>query len=162
MVKKTSLFAAVAVGAAAYFVTKKVFDKHQDEIREKVNEATNDSREAALRYYQYARDYFGDEEGLQGTFEDLKQKVVDKANDLKKGENFDQALSSLKEATAELKKQFKQEKEDLSETTTDFFEGADEQEDEIVIDGRSAFGEAKEAAEFEKEHPTETFYPREK
>ncbi|KRL03970.1 hypothetical protein [Liquorilactobacillus oeni] len=162
MVKKSSLFATAVVGVAAYYVTKKVFGAHKEEIRQKVNEATSDGREAAIRYYQYAKDYFEDEEGLQGTFEDLKKKVADKAQDFKNNENFEQALSSLKEATSELKEQFKKTKEDFSEGADDSFNDESEQEDEIVIDGLSAFGEAKEAAEFEKDHPTETFYPKDK
>lgn len=148
MGKKLSVLTTLAIGTAAYFVTKKMLVEHQDQIKEKVAQFTDEGRETALRYYNHAKDYMNEESGLQDTLNDLKQKVVDKAEKFKGEDSVGQALSSLKEATSELKKQF--DKKDEVEP-----------EEDIVIDGRSAFGEAKDAAEFEKDHPTEIFYPKE-
>ncbi|EJF01428.1 hypothetical protein [Liquorilactobacillus mali] len=152
MGRKLSVFTTLAVGTAAYFITKKVLSDHQEQIKEKVAQLTDEGRENAVRYYNHARDYVNEGYDLQDTLNELKQKVVDTAESLKNNDNVEQALSSLKEATSELKSQFNKEKNN---------ENDDVVEDDIVIDGRSAFGEAKDAAEFEKDHPTEVFYPKE-
>lgn len=84
----------------------------------------------------------------------MKNKVVETASDLKNNEKINQAFSSLKSATADLRSELAAQKEAAN--------AADEEEtaeDEIIIDGRSAFGQAKAAADFEEDHPTETFFP---
>ncbi|KRL05569.1 hypothetical protein [Liquorilactobacillus hordei] len=151
MGRKLSVFTTLAVGTAAYFITKKVLSDHQEQIKEKVAQIADEGRENAVRYYNHARDYVNEESGLQDTLNELKQKVADTAETFKSGDSVGQALSSLKEATTELRKQFDKEKDTESDDTV---------EDDIIIDGRSAFGEAKAAAEFEKDHPTEVFYPK--
>ncbi|MDN2454221.1 MAG: hypothetical protein ABF470_08775 [Liquorilactobacillus sp.] len=152
MGRKLSVFTTLAVGAAAYFITKKVLSDHQEQIKEKIAQMADEGRENAVRYYNHARDYVNEGYDFQDTLSGLKQKVADTAEDLKNGDNVGQALSSLKEATLELKKQFDKGKDNRDDDVV---------EDDIVIDGRSAFGEAKDAAEFEKDHPTEVFYPKE-
>lgn len=162
MVKKSSVFFAVTAGIAAYVVTKKVL-QNQENVKNKLQELKEDGTEAGVRYYQYAREFFNDEtfkpsfETFKPSFEGFKQKVVDTASDLKNNEKINQAFASLKTATADLRSELTEQKraaegENLAEKTKST-------EDEIVIDGRSAFGQAKAAADFEEDHPTETFFP---
>lgn len=153
MVKKSSVFFAITAGIAAYAVTKKVLSSDQSKVKAKLQEFKEESAETGVRYYNYARDFFNDE-AAKPSFDGLKNKVVETASDLKNNEKINQAFSSLKSATADLRSELAAQKEAAN--------AADEEEtaeDEIIIDGRSAFGQAKAAADFEEDHPTETFFP---
>ena len=92
--------------------------------------------------------------------DDLKDKIMTRADELKNEQAVQDALDSLKQATNDLKERL--------ETTKDKFDDLVDEEtpedwnDDIVIDGRSAFGEAKDQKEQTYEKPTETFYPRNK
>ncbi|AUJ32556.1 MAG: hypothetical protein ABF483_09760 [Liquorilactobacillus nagelii] len=155
MVKKSSVFFAVTAGIAAYVVTKKVL-QNQENVKNKLQELKEDGTEAGVRYYQYAREFFNDET-FKPSFEGFKQKVVDTASDLKNNEKINQAFASLKTATADLRSELTEQKRAAEGENS--AEKTKSTEDEIVIDGRSAFGQAKAAADFEEDHPTETFFP---
>lgn len=152
MSKKTSLLFGLATGLVAYTLTKKVLKEHRPEIKAKLQELKDNGTEVGLRYYDYAKDYLNNQGNVQTSFADLKEKARDVADNLRNNDKLQQAFTSLKDATEELKEELvsqHQEQEELD----------GENEDEIVIDGRSAFGEAKAAADFEEDHPTETFFP---
>lgn len=152
MGKKTALAVTLATGAAAYVATRYLLkSEHREKALDKFNDLTDNGREAALRYYHYAKEYFEDENEFRDDLESLKQKVSEKAKDLKSNENVNKAFDSLKEATSDLKQQFEKEKVEYDDLAP---------ETDIVIDGRSAFGQAKRAAESE-EKQTEVFYPKE-
>ena len=102
--------------------------------------------------YDYAKDYLNNQGNVQTSFADLKEKARDVADNLRNNDKLQQAFTSLKDATEELKEELVS--QHLEQEKLD-----GENEDEIVIDGRSAFGEAKAAADFEEDHPTETFFP---
>lgn len=154
MSKKSSLLFGLAAGTAAYFVTKKVL-KNQPVFKQKIQELKADGTQAGLRYYGYAKDYFENVD-VKSTFTDLKQKVTNTAENLKNNDKLNQAFTSLKEATDELKQEL-QARHDADQANDEDDEANDD--DDIVIDGRSAFEEAKAAADFEEDHPTETFFP---
>ncbi|WP_281164322.1 hypothetical protein [Liquorilactobacillus sicerae] len=152
MSKKTSLLFGLAAGIAAYTVTKKVLKEHRPEIKAKLQELKDNGTEVGLRYYDYAKDYLNNQVDVKTSFADLKERVLDAADSLKNNDKLQQAFTSLKDATDELKEELANQHQEQEE-----LDG--ENDDEIVIDGRSAFGEAKAAADFEEDHPTETFFP---
>lgn len=152
MGKKTAIAITLATGAAAYAATRYLLkDENKDKVLDKVNDLTEEGRENALRYYRYAKEYFKEDNEFRDDLENLKQKFSERAKNLKSNENINKAFDSLKEATSDLKQQFEKEKVEYNDLAP---------ETDIVIDGRSAFGQAKQAAESEDE-PTEVFYPKE-
>lgn len=143
------LGALVAGAGVAAAVTKKLTNEQKDKLAMKLDEAVLNGREKALKYNQYMQDYLEDK-GIDS----LKDKVVSRADELKNDQAVKEAFSSLKQATADLKERLEATKgkfEDLAQE-----DSADDWNDDIVIDGRSAFGEAKDQP---YERPTETFYP---
>jgi gas vesicle protein len=152
MSKKSSLLFGVAAGAAAYFVTKKVL-KNQPAVEKKVQELKANGTQVGLRYYDYAKDYFENVD-VKSTVADLKQRVAGTAKSLKNNDKLNQAFTSLKTATDELKQELQAHHAAIEQANDDEVD-----DDDIVIDGRSAFEEAKAAADFEEDHPTETFFP---
>ncbi|KRL37328.1 hypothetical protein [Liquorilactobacillus uvarum] len=152
MGKKTAIAVTLVTGAAAYGATRYLLkSEHREKVLNKFSALTDDGREAALKYYQFAKEYFKDENEFRDDLENLKQKFSETAKDLKSNENVNKAFDSLKEATSDLKQQFEKEKVEYDDLAP---------ETDIVIDGRSAFGQAKQAAESE-DNPTEVFYPKE-
>ncbi|KRL02709.1 hypothetical protein [Liquorilactobacillus capillatus] len=152
MGKKTAIAITLTTGVAAYFATRYLLkDKHREEMIAKANNLADEGSEKALKYYRYAKDYFEDKNEFGCEFENLKQKFSKKAQDLKDNDNVNKAFDSLKDATSDLKKQFEKAKVDYDDLAP---------ETDIVIDGRSAFGQAKQAAETEGDQPTEVFYPQ--
>lgn len=69
------------------------------------------------------------------------------------GPKAKEALSALKESTSKLKSQ-------LGPVRSDLGDNNEATQDDIVIDHRSAFSEAKQNAEAEDAAPNEKFYPQ--
>ena len=150
-----SLGAVVAGAGVAYAASKKLTSEQKDKLAMKVDEAVLNGREKALKYNDYLQQFL-EENGI----DDLKDKIMTRADELKNEHAVQDALDSLNQATNDLKERL--------ETTKDKFDDLVDEEtpedwnDDIVIDGRSAFGEAKDQKEQTYEKPTETFYPRNK
>lgn len=147
MMKKTFLLGLGAVAGASFLLSKKVTEEQREKIALKLDEALLDGREKALKYDRYLRDFL---QANSLDFAPLKDKVLAKTDALKENEKMTDAITSLKQATTELREHLRVAKEELAE----------DMQDDIIIDGRSAFGEAKDVADFESEHPTEVFYPK--
>ncbi|MDE6375693.1 MAG: hypothetical protein K2L20_00735, partial [Ligilactobacillus sp.] len=106
----------------------------------------------ALKYNQYLQQFL-EENGV----DDLKEKVVSRADEFKNEQAVQDALASLKQATSDLKERLENTKDKFDDLAED--EASKDWNDDIVIDGRSAFGEAKDKKDRPYEKPTETFYP---
>ena len=146
------LGALVAGASAAYVASKKLTNEQKDKLAMKVDETVLNGREKALQYNKYLQDFL-EEKNVDG----LKEKVLDRADEIKNEKAVQDALSSLKKATADIKDRLENTKdkfEDLADEST-----PEDWNDDIVIDGRSAFGEAKDNEGNTYERPTETFYP---
>ncbi|WP_178198321.1 hypothetical protein [Ligilactobacillus sp. Marseille-Q7487] len=159
--KKTFLLGLGAASAVAFIASMKLTEEQKDKIAMKVDEMLLDGRDTILKYDRYARNFFNEMTAgvdVEEEMGNLKTKLSDKADELREGQVVSEALTSLKKATADLKDYITQTKEDI-DAVKDSAEIA-QMQDDIVIDGRSAFGEAKATAEFESDHPTETFYPK--
>lgn len=153
---KKFLLGLGAVAGACFLISKKLTDEQKDKIAMKVDEMVLNGRDTALKYDQYARQFIEDNDlGV------LKDKVVQKAQSFSSDQNVSEALDSLKKATRDLKEHLEAAGQDLK-AYHEFDEDTLDDEDEIVINHNdaSAFSEVKKEAEFEKDHPTETFYPQ--
>lgn len=152
MMKKTFLLGLGAVAGASFLLSKKVTEEQREKIALKLDEVLLDGREKALKYDRYLRDFL---QANSLDFAPLKDKVLAKTDALKENEKMTDAITSLKQATTELRERLRVAKEELADEDL-----AEDMQDDIIIDGRSAFGEAKDVADFESEHPTEVFYPK--
>ncbi|MCP0886280.1 hypothetical protein LB941_02875 [Ligilactobacillus sp. WILCCON 0076] len=153
--KKTFLLGLGLVAGATFYVSKKLTEEQRDKIALKLDEAILDGREATLKYDRYLHEFM---HANQLELSPLKDKFLEKKDAITENEAVNDAMTSLKQATSELRARLKEASKELSEGTLD--ENNENLQDDIVIDGRSAFGEAKDVADFESEHPTETFYPK--
>lgn len=150
--KKSFLLGLGAVAGATFLLSKKLTEERKEQIALKLDEVLLDSREKALKYDRYLRDFL---QANSPDFAPLKEKVLSTKEDLAENEKMTDAITSLKQATTELRERLKAAKDELADETLD-----ENLQDDIIIDGRSAFGEAKDVADFESEHPTEVFYPK--
>ena len=143
----------LAAGASAALVaSKKLTADQKDKLAMKVDETVLNGREKALKYNQYLQQFL-EENGV----DDLKEKVVSRADEFKNEQAVQDALASLKQATSDLKERLENTKDKFDDLAED--EASKDWNDDIVIDGRSAFGEAKAKKDQPYEKPTETFYP---
>lgn len=159
--KKTFLVGLGLAATTAFVVSKKLTEEQKDRMAMKVDELLLDSRDTLLKYERYTREFLNDVSNnvdVEEEMGNLKAKINGTAEQLREGQLVNEALDSLKKATNDLKDYLVQTKEEIA-TAKDTLE-AQSLQDDIVIDGKSAFGEAKATAEFESDHPTETFYPK--
>ena len=159
--KKTFLFGLGVAGVAAFVTSMKLTEEQKDKIAMKVDEMLLNGRDTVLKYDRYARNFFNEvteDLDIDVKVGVIKDKVNKKTDDLKEGQVVNEALNSLKKATTDLKEYLTQAKDEIQSVVEE--NQLQQLQDDIVIDGRSAFGEAKATAEFESDHPTETFYPK--
>ncbi|KRM19239.1 hypothetical protein FC40_GL000403 [Ligilactobacillus hayakitensis DSM 18933 = JCM 14209] len=122
--------------AKTAFNTTKEFAKNKSAIfSEKVNDKVEDGIETALKYRKYFLAYLDEKKPLE--------KVTEK---VKKEEVLTKTLETVKASTEILRDKLKTSKP--SEVEAD-----ENNQDDIIIDNRSAFGRAK------NENPTVVFYP---
>ena len=150
--KKSFLLGLGAVAGATFLLSKKLTEERKEQIALKLDEVLLDSREKALKYDRYLRDFL---QANSPDFAPLKEKVLSTKEDLAENEKMTDAITSLKQATTELRERLKAAKDELADETLD-----ENLQDDIIIDGRSACGGAKDGADLESEHPTEVFYPK--
>lgn len=156
MGKKTLLAGLGLVAGAAFAISKTLTEERREKIAIKVDQMILDGREKALKYDRYLHDFL--QENQEG-FQPMKERVFQTADSLKNNDVVNEALDSLKQATSDLKERLASSVEKI-ENEEILAEDEAEADTDIVIDNRSAFSEAKESADFEFEHPTETFYPQ--
>lgn len=131
MAKKSHFFLGFVLGAASSLAaTYLLTPQNSDELKDKFAKTKDDLADRAADYYDYARDATAEwRESAQGVVADLKQKAAAKAED--------SDVTSYDDATQALKDQLT----DAPETAnSDSF-------DDIVLDGKSAFAQAKDEAE---------------
>lgn len=131
MAKKSHFLLGFVLGAASSLAaTYLLTPQTSDELKEKFAKTKDDLADRAADYYDYAKDATAEwRESAQGVVADLKQKGSTK------GEDGD--VASYDDATQALKDQLT----DAPDTpSTDAF-------DDIVLDGKSAFAQAKDEAE---------------
>ncbi|ETA74017.1 hypothetical protein [Ligilactobacillus equi] len=155
MGKKTLLAGLGLVAGTAFAISKTLTEERREKIAIKVDQMILDGREKALKYDRYLHDFL--RENQEG-FQPMKERVFQTADSLKNNDVVNEALDSLKQATSDLKERLASSREKI-ENEEFLAEDEAEADTDIVIDNRSAFSEAKESADFEFEHPTETFYP---
>lgn len=118
--------------AKATFSTTKEFTKNKSVmISEKFNDKVEDGIETALKYRKYFLAYLDEKKPLEK---------------VKKDEVLTKTIETVKSSTEKLRDKLKTNKNSVVD--------ADESnQDDIIIDNRSAFGKAK------NENPTVVFYP---
>lgn len=131
MAKKSHFLLGFVLGAASSLAaTYLLTPQTSDELKEKFAKTKDDLADRAADYYDYAKDATAEwRESAQGVVSDLKDKVAAKADT---GD-----VASYDDATTALKDQLTGAPE--SANNDDF--------DDIVLDGKSAFAQAKDDAE---------------
>lgn len=166
MSKKLWLATGVGAGVAAFLAAKKLVQTDRKELAEKIDELLLQRRQRALEYHKYFKDYVAQKDFPTQKVTDVTDRIVDSVEALKSNEQVAHTVASLKSVSTDVTNAAKVAttkvkttvNDALGQSSTKVDQPASEQD--IVVDGRSAFGAAKEAAEFESDHPTETFFPK--
>ncbi|MEJ1300500.1 YtxH domain-containing protein [Latilactobacillus sakei] len=135
MAKKGFLFGVLVGGAAAIGATLLLTPKTGKELQNKLVDLGEDAIDRAQDYYYLMNETAAD---LKGEAKFHMNRVHDYASDWQENalDIKEQAKAQFDEKTADLKSQFGS---SLEPTAEDF--------DDIVIEGKSAFGQAKDEAE---------------
>ena len=132
MAKKSHFLLGFVLGAASSLAaTYLLTPQTSDELKEKFSKTKDDLSDRAADYYDYARDATAEwRESAQGLVEDLKQRAAS-------AKHVEGDVASYDDATQALKDELT----DAPEVP------ASEEFDDIVLDGKSAFAQAKDDAE---------------
>ena len=138
--KKGFLIGLGVAASAAFILSKKLTESQKDKIAMKVDEFLLNIRDTAVKYDKYAREYLDEN---RDTINNIKENVADKFNKVKDEADVNEAFSSLKKATSDLK-------DYITNNDDEKVEPADNggMQDDIFIDDTD-----------HEELPTETFYP---
>lgn len=161
---------SLGLGAAATAVAlTKLDDATKQKLAEKFDKKMLKARKRALEYRKYFKDFVAKQDLSADKLNNLTQKVTNQVENLAKNERVMDTVTSVKEVSHKAAKTAYATKQTVAnqieaalQTKVSKIEVPAAQKDthDIVLDGRSAFGVAKAAADFESEHPTETFFPK--
>ncbi|MHC9536457.1 hypothetical protein ACVQ8P_01440 [Dellaglioa sp. BT-FLS60] len=162
MSKKFLLGLAITGGVAAYVASKLVSEKTKQDIKNQIEEKALDARDLVLEYKAYAEDASDNLKGRLSNLDEIKNNLSDKISEksdlIMSQDAYVNAKEALIKAKNDLKNKLAMESdgifEQMTDLTDDFSDLADE---DIYVDSKSAFGEAKDADEAEGK--AETIYP---